>query len=407
VKPLFVSALYHPNCVGGAEKVVHTLAEGLLQEGHRPVVVTTQEGASDRVAHVNGVKVYYVGLKNLYWPHAREERSALAKAVWHGIDGYNAPMARAVGRVLDAERPDIVHTHSLTGFSCAVWNQAKSRRLPLIHTLHDYSLMCPKTSMFKQGRNCEGQCTTCTLYTSVSKRLSHKVDHVVGVSRFILERHLACGYFRHGPQARVIYNALAGRPASEPGRGQSGRPLQLGYVGQLVATKGIGELVRQMAHWQPSQCELVVAGKGSAKYEALLRESAPNNVRFLGFVDPAEVYRSIDALVVPSRWEEPLGMIVPEAYMHGVPVIVARRGGLPEMVEEGRTGLVYEPLEPDGLRAAVDAIARDRPLLAEMRRLALAKANRFVLDGMLAEYLDLMTQARLHRGSGAACAQTR
>jgi glycosyltransferase involved in cell wall biosynthesis len=407
VKPLFVSALYHPNCVGGAEKVVHTIAEGLLDEGHQPVVVTTQEGSSGRIAHVNGVKVYYVGLKNLYWPHAREERSALAKAVWHGIDAFNAAMARAVGKVLDAERPDVVHTHSLTGFSCAVWNQAKSRRLPLVHTLHDYSLMCPKTSMFKQGRNCEGQCTACALYTSASKRLSRKVDHVVGVSRFILERHLACGYFQHGPQTHVIYNALAGQPASEPGCGQAGGPLRLGYVGQLIPTKGIGELVSQMGTWQPSQCELVVAGKGSAKYEAMLCESAPKNVRFLGFVDPHEVYRSIDALVVPSLWEEPLGMIVPEAYMHGVPVIVAKRGGLPEMVEEGRTGLVYDPLEPGGLRAAVNAIARDRPRLQEMRRLALAKANQFLLARMRAEYLHLMTQARLHRGTGEACAAPR
>jgi glycosyltransferase involved in cell wall biosynthesis len=407
MKPLFVSALYHPNCVGGAEKVVHTIAEGLVHEDHQPVVVTTQEAASDRVAHVNGVKVYYVGLKNLYWPHAREERSALAKAVWHGIDAYNAPMARAVGRVLDVERPDIVHTHSLTGFSCAVWNQVKSRRLPLIHTLHDYSLMCPKTSMFKQARNCQGQCTACALYTSASKRLSHKVDHVVGVSRFILERHLACGYFQHGPQARVIYNALAGRPAPERGRGQSGGPLRLGYVGQLIATKGIGELVRQMAQWQPSQCELVVAGKGSAKYEALLREWAPHNVRFLGFVDPDEVYRSIDALVVPSLWEEPLGMIVPEAYMHGVPVIVARRGGLPEMVDEGRTGLVYDPLQPGGLRAAVNAIAQDAALRQEMRKLALAKASRFLLERMRAEYLELMTQGAPARGIRQACAAAR
>lgn len=407
MKPLFVSALYHPNCVGGAEKVVHTIAEGLLQEGHQPVVVTTQEGSSDRISHVNGVKVYYVGLKNLYWPHAREERSALAKAVWHGIDRYNALMARAVGGVLDAEQPDVVHTHSLTGFSCAVWNQAKSRRLPLIHTLHDYSLMCPRTSMFKQGRNCQGQCTACALYTSPSKRLSEKVDHVVGVSRFTLERHLACGYFQKGPQARVIRNALAGEPAPDAGSGHSGQPLRLGYVGQLIPTKGIGDLVRQMGAWKSGECELVVAGKGGANYEAMLRDAAPQNVRFLGFVDPDEVYRSIDALVVPSLWEEPLGMIVPEAYRHGVPVIVARRGGLPEMVEEGRTGLVYEPLESGGLRDAVNVFLRDRLLLQEMRTHALEKANQFLLGRMRAEYLELMTQARQDRHVGQASAPTR
>lgn len=74
MKPLFISALYHPDQVGGAEKVVRIVAEGMLQYGHQPVVITTQDGPGDRIADVNGVKVHYIGLKNIYWPHSREER---------------------------------------------------------------------------------------------------------------------------------------------------------------------------------------------------------------------------------------------------------------------------------------------------------------------------------------------
>jgi glycosyltransferase involved in cell wall biosynthesis len=398
MKPLFISSLYHPNQVGGAEKVARIIAEGMLQQGHQPVVVTTQEGFGDRISHVNGVKVYYIGLKNLYWPYSGKKRSPIARAFWHGIDRYNPLMARAVARVLDAEKPEVVNTHRLTGFSSAVWSAVKSRRLPLIHTVHDYSLMCPRTSMFRDGRNCKGQCSVCALYTSRSKRLSEKVDHVVGVSRFTLESHLGAGYFRHARQARVIHNALpVGRPAPEPLPERSGRPLQLGFVGQLTPTKGIGELVAQMGGWQSWQCELLVAGKGPAAYEGTLRDQAPKNVRFLGFVDPDEVYRNIDLLVVPSLWEEPLGMTVLEAYMHGVPVIVSRRGGLPEVVEDGRTGLVYEPLDPGALRAAVDVFLRDRRVLHDMRLAVLEKANYFLLDRMQAEYLQLITNVRKDR----------
>jgi glycosyltransferase involved in cell wall biosynthesis len=393
MKLLFISSLYHPNEVGGAEKVVRIVAEGMLQHGHQPVVVTTQEGPGDRISHVDGIKVYYIGLKNIYWP-SRKERPGIAKALWHGIDRHNPLMARAVAHILDAERPDVVNTHNLVGFSCAVWNAVKSRRLPLVHTLHDYSLLCPKTSMFKEGRNCQGQCIACALYTSPSKRLSANVDHVVGVSRFTLERHLTSGYFPNARRARVIHNALPGRPASPSRPEHTGRPLQLGFVGQLTPTKGIGELVRQMSAWDPSQCQLLVAGKGAAAYETMLRDQAPKNVRFLGFVDPDEVYRAIDVLVVPSLWEEPLAMTVLEAFMHGVPAIVSRRGGLPEAVEHARTGLVYEPLEPEGLREAVNVVLRDRTLLQGMRLFALQKANFFLLDRMCSEYLDVMTNAR-------------
>src|SRR6185369_6425608 len=123
-------------------------------------------------------------------------------------------------------------------------------------------------------------------------------------------------------------------------------------------------------------------------------------VRFLGFVDPDEVYRSIDLLVVPSLWEEPLGMIVPEAFMHGVPAVVAGRGGLTEMVEEGRTGIVYEPLEPLGLRQAVDVFLRDRRILDQMRPLVLERAKYFLQGRMQAEYLDLMAAATRLSASG-------
>jgi glycosyltransferase involved in cell wall biosynthesis len=151
MKPLIVSGLYHPHQIGGAEKVARIVAEGMLLHGHQPVVVTTQEGSADRVDHVGGVKVHYLGLKNLYWPWSLKERPGLLRALWHGIDRHNGFMARAVGRVLDLEKPDIVNTHQLTGLSSAVWSEVKSRKLPLVHTLHDYSLMCPKASMFKAG----------------------------------------------------------------------------------------------------------------------------------------------------------------------------------------------------------------------------------------------------------------
>lgn len=394
MKPLFISSLYHPNQVGGAEKVVRIVAEGMLQHGHQPVVVTAQEGPGDRTSYVNGVKVHYIGLKNVYWPYSHKERARSAKALWHGIDRYNPLMGRAVAHVLDAERPDVVNTHNLTGFSCAAWSAVMSRRLPLIHTLHDYSLMCPKTSMFKDGRNCQGQCASCTLYTSPSKRLSAGVNHVVGVSRFTLQRHLASGYFPNARQVRVIHNGLPGKPASDelPEPGQ--RPLRLGYVGQLTPTKGIRQLVKEMGAWQSSECELLVAGKGAAAFEAVLREEAAQNVRFLGFVNADEVYRAIDVLVVPSLWEEPLSMTVLEAFMHGVPVIVSRRGGLPEAVDSGRTGLVYEPLDPGSLREAVNVFLRSRMLLREMRPHVLEKGNDFLLDRMQADYLQLMKEAR-------------
>lgn len=402
MKVLVISALYPPRQVGGAEKVAQVVTEGLAAGGHECVVVTTMAESGVQVSRVGGIAVHSVGLKNIYWPHDRKERWPGAKPLWHALERFNPLMGREVGRILDREKPDVVHSHSLTGFSCAAWSAVKARGIPLVHTLHDYSLMCPKTSMFRDGGNCAGQCGTCAALTGPAGRISASVDAVVGVSRFTLQRHLDGGYFA-GSERHVVLNAAAhavARPVLRDER--TARPLRLGYVGQLVPTKGVGDLIAQMHAWWPAQCELVVAGTGSRAYEESLRRGAPPNVRFLGFVDPRQVYESIDVLVVPSLWEEPFGMIVLEAYQHGVPVIAARRGGLPEIVEDGTTGRTYDPADPQGLHDAIDGFVQHRGRLDGMRVAALAKSSGFHAARMHSQYAAILAGVIEPRAFAAA-----
>ena len=124
----------------------------------------------------------------------------------------------------------------------------------------------------------------------------------------------------------------------------AGQPLRIGFVGRLAPTKGLESLIDALLGLGRRDWTLAIAGRGEQHYEAALKrryESA--QVRFLGFVDPGELYAGIDVLAVPSLWEEPLATVILEAYSYGVPVLAARRGGLPELVEHEKTGLVYEP----------------------------------------------------------------
>jgi glycosyltransferase involved in cell wall biosynthesis len=70
------------------------------------------------------------------------------------MDIYNPLMAWEVKKIIDREQPDLVHTHNLQGFSVAAWKVVKKRGLPLVHTMHDYYLLCPRNTMFGGGRNC-------------------------------------------------------------------------------------------------------------------------------------------------------------------------------------------------------------------------------------------------------------
>ncbi len=402
VKVLFINTLYQPNHVGGAEKSTQLLAEGLREAGHDVAVITCDSAPETRVAEINGVTVYYVGLKNLYWPFSARRPGRFIRAAWHAVDSYNPLMAAAVVNILQQERPDAVSTHNLTGFSCAIWRVAKRRGIALYHTLRDYSLMCPKASMFRAGKVCAEQCRLCRIYTSPSRRLSVEVDGVVGISRYILDKHLGAGYFAGVGIRRVIHNAVSlPRRSGISARRRSGA-LRLGFMGQMTPEKGIGRLVDAMRSWPASKCRLVVAGRGSPAYEHELRRRAPENVQFLGFVDPAQLFAQIDVLVVPSIWPEPFGRTVIEAYAHGVPVIASDCGGLPELVEHRRTGISYSSADSFSLKRAIATFLDEPDLLEGARVLALEKAEHWGLERHVADYCALFQRGehRLESGPG-------
>jgi glycosyltransferase involved in cell wall biosynthesis len=125
-------------------------------------------------------------------------------------------------------------------------------------------------------------------------------------------------------------------------------------------------------------------------------------VRFLGFTRAEEFYRQLDVLVVPSLWHEPFGMVVIEAFAHGVPVVGSRRGGIPEIVGDGRTGLLFEPDAPGELRDALAALVADPGRAAEMRPRCLERARDFQPDAVIRSYRELYRDvAGVPGGSGA------
>jgi glycosyltransferase involved in cell wall biosynthesis len=386
---MFLNTLYAPNLVGGAERVVQSLAEGAVDAGHQAVVVSLGEQKGVRSSWVNGVKVYYVGNRNLYWAFREGGAPVALKPLWHALDTYNPLMSREVASILNTDKPDLVHTHTLSGFSPLCWRPIKERGLPLVHTLHDYYLMCPKASMFRGGRNCQRRCSRCLPYSVPRAHHSNLVDVVTGVSDFVLKRHLDHGYFYKVPEKRVIYNGfevgkLIGRA------GQRTSPVRLGYLGRIDPTKGLEKLLDSAGKLPEGGWSLSIGGKGPVDYVKGLRaRCGSSSVRFLGYVAAETFFEEIDALVVPSVWHEPSPRVISEAYAYGVPVIGSRRGGIPELVEEGRTGLLFDPDRPDDLTQKMRTFVADRALAESMSGACLEKAASLLPKNITAQYLDV------------------
>ena len=369
MKIAFVNEKYVHHSTGGAHESVRILAEALVEKGHEVNVWTTthQPDQGETVETYGGVRVVHLPIANVYWPHGH--RPAHLKPLWHAIDACNPVMAARVGRLLDVEKPDVLHTNIVASFSTAVWREAHRRGVPVVHTLRDHYLRCPSGEMFTARGNCERQCRVCAAYSVPRKLAARHVDAVVGISEFLLREHLSHGYFAASRVKQVIHNSYA-RDGGLPPRDVSRGGLRVGYLGRLFETKGIERLIDAFAQCPDDSARLLIAGSGEPAYEQSLRErcaGSPGRVSFLGIVPPRALFEQIDVLAVPSLWREPFGRIVIEANAWGVPVVASRRGGLPEIVEHGVTGFLFEPdndgelarrlrvLTPESCRAMRDA----------------------------------------------------
>jgi glycosyltransferase involved in cell wall biosynthesis len=349
----------HPSTVkGGAEAAVLDLAKRLVKRGHSVALVTHHKSWRGSRGEEDGVRLYTLGNRNIYYAFSNSKPPSPFRFLWHGIDSANPFMEYAFGRILDREKPDIVNTHVLVGLSQAIWRAVKKRHIPLIHYLHEYGAMCPRGSTFNKGTLCAQQCKSCAAITQVRRELSGLVDSIVGVSGYTLQRHLDWGYFREAAPYVLpnVFNNLTftGRASARVG------PMRIGYFGRLIPDKGAHLLIEAVKQLPPGGWTLDIAGTGDADYIEKLKAMAGPNVRFLGWRKAEEFFAPIDVMVLPSLWPDPQPRVTFEAYMYGVPVIGARAGGIPEQITEGRTGWLFESGSVSSLAQVLGERLRER-----------------------------------------------
>jgi glycosyltransferase involved in cell wall biosynthesis len=346
MRVLHLSMLYPPHVMGGAEKSVALLAEGQLAAGHTVAAACITPGAWREEVR-NGVQVYRMPHETDFWPEEWPQHSQLARGVRRFKQQFNVRLEQHFLRVIDDFRPDVVHTHSLLDVSTRVWVAAKSRGLPVVHTLRDFDLACANAAMFKGGKRCERRHLKCRAFTFMKSIHHRSVDAVAGVGSGILQSHLDMGYFAHVPPTlrRVIWNpaVVDGVDASYQRPERRGEPMTFGYLGRINVEKGVGTLLDACRALPADGWRLLVAGKEAHEGESLEPKAEGLPVDFLGFVHPRQLFDRIDALIVPSIWAEPLPRTILEAYAMGVPVIGADSGGIPDLIGADNRDWLFAP----------------------------------------------------------------
>jgi glycosyltransferase involved in cell wall biosynthesis len=367
----------YPPATGGLERVVQLLAKELVAQGHPTTVATLTRPDAPVHETQDGVDVRRL---NGYTRHLR--RFAADPSHFFHPTCPDPQLVRRLEELVEEVRPDIVHAHGW------ILNSCLSLRLPastaLVATLHDYGLGCAKKTMIEHeslDAMCEGpklsRCLGCTtaFYGAVkgpalALGLRHSRRRMGHVSLFMPISSAVRSASLDGiapekisqipsfvPDAIFDSTRYADRPAFLPAE-----PFVL-FVGALGEHKGVGLLLeahQRMSHTVP----LVMIGAiradtpkltGTGARPVLVRTNTPHDQIMASFA-------AATVAVVPSRWQEPLGLVAIEAMAAGTPVVATRVGALPEVVAHEHSGLVVPPGDADALASALDRLVGDPEL---------------------------------------------
>ena len=301
---------------------------------------------------------------------------------------YSFEAKKKIEKLLNIEKPDIVHLNNFAHqISPSILDVFARDNIPTVMTMHDYKLVCPTYSMLLDGRPCErcknGKYYWCFLKnctkSSYSKSfinamemyLHHKILHIYNkIDLFISPSMFLKGKVEQmGFKGKIFYLPNFVRLEDfSPGDGLEENSIV--YVGRLSEEKGIVTLIEAV---KGVDVEVKIVGDGPIKDR--IEKTRPNNVVFLGYMTQEhfkkEVINSM-GLIIPSECYENNPLAVIEAFALGKPVIGAQIGGIPELVQDGKTGYTFEPGNSGDLRNKIKCLLDNQDKAIQMGKNARA-----------------------------------
>ena len=407
--------------IGGLERHVETLSGELIRLGHTVTVVTLQTGGHPAEETLDGVRVSRIR----GWSGAVTAFHADAARPFHPTVPDPGAMA-ALRRVIQRERPDVVHSHSWLQYS--YFPLYRTHRGPAhVVALHDYGIACvkktlqratssrPGSAVARLSGPCSGphltKCLGCvpeqygmlkgaaiTAGSRASRILHGRADRYIANSMAVADgsRHALPDGTKIVLIPAMVPNGLPALARSTP------RPTFLppedGYlmfVGALGPHKGVDVLLearRRMRNRPP----LVLIGTPRADTPRI----DDSGVVFARNISSAQVMASwlrASIAVVPSVWSEPMGLVAVEAMLAGLPVVASSAGGLPDVVQHGATGLIVPPGDPGALAVALDSLLEDRETRQRMGEAGRLHARKYEAAALAPRVVEVFEDVLLRR----------
>ncbi|MFX0126352.1 MAG: glycosyltransferase family 4 protein [Candidatus Hodarchaeota archaeon] len=369
-----------------------------------------------RLLEKKGHEVHFFGMKskkNLpcldeqYFVREIDYREALKKkgflealkVGWRSV--YSLEAKHNIARLLKNFKPDIVHLNSFRHhITISILPELHKLNIPVVQTLHDYKLICPNTSFYNGQNICEdckgknyinivrNRCKKGSLAASVMTYLECKINDYLGYyqyidrsispSRFLRDKFIEYGY---EPDKLTVVPNFIEVDTFLPHYHHEDYIL---FIGRLEKEKGLSTLIKAFtrATETVNSLRLKIAGTGSIEEElkGLIARMRLSKVELLGFKQGKELEnltKNAKAIVIPSEWYENYPFSCLEAMGYGKPIIASRIGGIPEQVEDGVTGFLFEPYNDEQLAKSIKVLyGLTKNRIAEMGQMARKKVER-------------------------------
>lgn len=327
-------------------------------------------------------------------------------------------------RAISECNPDVVHFQHIANMPFSLISIAKQKKIPVVVTLHDFWFLCPRIHFYNgRNENCKTsnhgtRCITCLRKATDIKQIIKKwievfnflqkpnanifkqryqyalaslnmADTIIAPSNFVRGR-----YIEEGIEAdKIKVLPLGIMPVTHSK--SPGDKINLGYIGAIKHHKGCYDLLKAFTLLGGDRTMLHIFGRGDLKWvKKYLNQVSKDSVVFHGDFDDSqrnEVYKLIDAIIIPSRCYETYSFVAHEALAAGIPIIAPRHSVFCEIIEDGKNGFLYEPLNINSL------VSKIKYLISNYNNLGIIN-NRYVpLVSEQAEHLLEIYKRLLHK----------
>jgi len=352
---------------GGSDRYFLQLTDILIKAGHRVGTFSTNHNKTIHkdwlaVPPIPGVDTEHVGsmsnvLKYLYSP------------------GTKRNMVNAIS----AFKPNIAHLHIYYGqLTASILAPLREAGIPTVQTLHEYKLVCPTHGLFADGKYCDvckgryywhaplKRCNRKSIARSLLSMTEAYISDFLGAKDYI-DQFICVSKFQKKQLVRLGISEKKLAVVHHFADASVHVPDNVGeyflYVGRIVREKGIGVLLEAYSLLGERRRPLKIVGAGAETelWQTYAQElGLKDQIEWLGFKDGNELnklYEGALAVINPSMLNETFGLTCVEALARGRPVIASRVGAFPEVVSDGKDGILIPPSDPISLSKAMEAIS--------------------------------------------------